>query len=296
MKQDLFSRVANQLRGRAEVEVYAWMPMLSLDLPEALASENLYVREYSKGETSITSSWYKRLSPFSLQVQELLAKLYEDLAISTHIDGIVFQDDGYLNEDEDFHPEAIEHYNKITGKSELIAPNKLSVDQTKAWTEAKIQKLNELATHLIDTVQRYRPEIQSARTLYAPVILDTSSEKKFGQSYQKSLELYDYVVIMAYPYLEEVQHPTQWFKELVMLAKRHPLGIQKTVFKIQTYDWSREKWVKSRKLNKWFKILISSGAKHIAYYPDDYHRNNPSAEIIRDMISVEDFPFKRDWK
>jgi len=296
MKQDLFSRVAYQLRGRTEVEVYAWMPMLSLDLPEEMANDDLYVREYSNGETQVTSSWYKRLSPFSLQAQELLAKLYEDLAISTHIDGIVFQDDGYLNEKEDFHPAAVEHYNKITGKSEIIAPDKLSMDQTEAWTEVKIQKLNELAEKLKNVVKRYRPDIHTARTLYAPVILDRFAKKRFSQSYQKSLELYDHVVIMAYPYLEEVKHPIEWFEELVALAKRQPFGVEKTVFKVQTYDWSKKKWVKSRKLNKWFKALISSGAKHIAYYPDDYVLNNPKERVIREMMSVEDFPFKRDWK
>jgi len=296
MKQDLFSRVVYQLQGRTEVEVYAWMPMLSLDLPKESAKDELYVREYSDGKTQVTSSWYKRLSPFSMQVQKLLTKLYEDLAINAHINGIVFQDDGYLNEDEDFHPAAVEHYNKITGKNEIIAPDEMSVDQARAWTALKVQKLDELAEHLMKVVQRYRPEIKSARTLYAPVVLDVSAEKRFGQSYQKSLELYDYAVIMAYPYLEEVKHPTEWFEKLVALAKRQPSGIEKTVFKVQTYDWEKKKWVKSQKLNEWFTALVSSGAKHIAYYPDDYHLNNPRANIIRDMISVEDFPFKRDWK
>ena len=142
----------------------------------------------------------------------------------------------------------------------------------------------------------YRPEIKSARTLYAPVVLNVSAEKQFSQSYQKSLDLFDHVVIMAYPYVEEVKQPMEWFEELVALAKSQPLGIEKTVFKVQTYDWEKKKWVKSQKLNKWFTALVSSGARHIAYYPDDYHRNNPRANIIRDMISVEDFPFKRDWK
>lgn len=296
MKQDLFSRVVYQLKGKAEMEVYAWMPMLSLDLPEELSDDNLHVREYSGGEVKISSAWYRRLSPFSLQVRELLTRLYEDLAVNTPIDGIIFQDDGYLNEDEDFHPAAVEQYNKITGKSEIIAPHQLSMEQREAWTELKTRKLNELAEHLMGVVKRYRPEAKSARTLYAPVVLDPSSIKRFGQSYQKSLELYDYAVVMAYPYLEEVKHPTEWFKELVAAAKRQPQGIEKTVFKVQAYDWSRKKWVKSRTLNKWFKALIASGAEHVAYYPDDYVLDNPRANVIREMMSVEDFPFKRDWK
>jgi len=270
--------------------------MLSLDLPDETASDDLYVREYTDGETPVTSSWYKRLSPFSLKVKELLVKLYEDLAINTQIDGIVFQDDGYLNEDEDFHPAAVEYYNKITGKSEIIAPYELNLDQTEAWTEVKIQKLNELVEDLTNIVKRYRPEIHTARTLYAPVIIDRSAKKRFGQSYQESLKLYDYVVIMAYPFLEEVKQPTEWLQNLVAVTKRHPLGIEKTVFKVQAFDWSKSKWVKSRKLNKWFKALISSGAKHIAYYPDDYVLNHPKKRVIREMMSVENFPFKRDWK
>ena len=296
VKQDLFSRVAHQLKTRTEVEVYAWMPMLSFDLPESLANDKFYVREYSDGEIRLNSAQYNRLSPFSLQAREIITKIYEDLAIHANIDGIIFQDDGYLSEEEDFHSEAINQYKKIIGKNEIIAPDQLNLEQREAWTELKIRKLNELSEHFFKTVTRYRPEIKSARTLYAPVVLDETAKERFAQDYQKSLTLYDYVVIMAYPYLEEVKYPEEWFEQLVAVVKEYPDGIEKTVFKIQTYNWKDKKWVSDKELSSWLKVLVSSGARHLAYYPDDYFKNYPDADIIREMMSVENFPFERDWK
>ena len=50
--------------------------------------------------------------------------------------------------------------------------------------------------------------------------------KRFGQSYQKSIELFDYVVIMAYPYQENSQKSKgEWFAKLVVnLAKAQSEG------------------------------------------------------------------------
>ena len=296
VKQDLFSRVAHQLKSRTEVEVYAWMPMLSIELPGEASNDGLYVREYSDGKSKATTSWYnKRLSPFSPKTKEVLTQLYEDLAVHANIDGIVFQDDGYLSEEEDFHPDAVEEYRAVID-DEFSAPDFAVIRKKKVWAESKIEKLNDLSVGLIETVARYRPEVKSARTLYAPVVFDPSASEQFAQSYARSLELYDHVVIMAYPLMEEARNPRKWLAELVAVVKTHPDGIEKTVFKIQAFDWKKEKWIKSKVLDRWLKTLVSSGARHVAYYPDDYVLDNPDAGIIREMMSVEDFPFERDWK
>lgn len=296
VKQDLFNRVVHQLKSRTEVEVYAWMPMLSLDLPQELADDDLYVREYCDGTSTISTSWYKRLSPFSPKAKVILTKLYEDLAVHANIDGIIFQDDGYLNNKEDFHAMAEEEYKRITGRDDLVAPYMLSRDESEAWTQLKVDKLNELSMHLMETAARYRPEVKSARTLYVPVVMSKSAVEQFAQDYQKSLEIYDHVVLMAYPYHEEVKRPKKWLKELVTVVQMQPDGIVKTVFKVQTYDWAKKKWIKTKVLDDWLEVLVASGARHLAYYPDDYVKNNPDQSIIKTMMSVEDFPFVRDWK
>jgi len=101
---------------------------------------------------------------------------------------------------------------------------------------------------------------------------------------------------MAYPYHEDVKNPTKWFQELVAVVQGYPQGIEKTVFKIQTFDWKSEKPIKSEKLEEWLETLVAAGARHVAYYPDDYVLDHPKKDVIRTMISAEDFPFERDWK
>jgi len=165
-----------------------------------------------------------------------------------------------------------------------------------SWIQFKIDKLNELTRGLMAVVKKHRPETKYARTLYAPVLISDDNEEWLSQSYEDSLKIYDYVVIMAYPYMEEVQKHRQWLKMLVEKVKKHERGIEKTVFKVQSYDWNKNQWVNSSELDGWLRALVAQGAHHIGYYPDDFLMNIPDADKLRMMMSKEDFPYKRDWK
>lgn len=112
MRADLFNRVVNQLFIRG-IEVYAWMPMLSIVLPDQKENDELRVRELKDGKIILSTAGYKRLSPFNPQAREKLIMLYEDMAASARISGVVFNDDGYLDELEDFSPSAYQEYRKI---------------------------------------------------------------------------------------------------------------------------------------------------------------------------------------
>jgi len=291
MKADFFNRVTDRLSVRG-IRVYAWMPMLSITLPDEEENEDLRVRKSHNGKIEPSSSWYKRLSPFSPETHEKLAMLYEDMAINARINGVVFNDDGYLNQYEDFHPMAYEEYQQISG-GENIPYEKLSPELKRKWTSVKTRTLIELTEELKKAVLRHRPESVFVRTLYAPVLTHPESEEWFAQNYAESLDNYDYVVIMAYPRMEKARNPAGWLKELVKEAGKYRGGIQKTVFKVQTYDWNEKKWIKTKTVNKWLRILVAAGAMHIAYYPDNCIGNKPDERIIREMMSVEDFPFKR---
>ena len=291
VRADIFSRVVNQLFIR-EIGVYAWMPMLSIVLPDEKETENLRVREFRDGEKRLATSWYERLSPFSPEARRKLAMLYEDMAVNARIAGIVFQDDGYLNDFEDFHPDAVKEYIKISG-DENIAFQDLSQIQQAAWTKLKTKTLIELTDSLKNAVQRHRPYAKFTRTLYPPVLLEPYSEEWFAQNYAQSLEAYDYVMIMSYPLLEKVDNAEKWLEELVKEAQKYPGGLQKTIFKVQTYDWEKDRWIKTETVDKWLRILVSSGARHVGYYPDNFIENKPEELIIKLMMSIEDFPFKR---
>ncbi|MFH1282654.1 MAG: poly-beta-1,6-N-acetyl-D-glucosamine N-deacetylase PgaB [bacterium] len=291
VKSDFFNRVVNQLSIR-EISVYAWMPMLSIVLPDN-ASTPLRVMEHKNGTTQISTSWYQRLSPFSPEAGKKLVMLYEDLAATTGISGVVFQDDGYLNDFEDFHPDALDDYHSICGK-QFVPYQELTPDQKLLWTEHKTRVLIELTDQLKNAVLRFRPYSQFVRTLYAPVLSKPESEEWFAQNYADSLKAYDYVMIMAYPYMEGVRSPKKWLEKLITLAKTYPEGIQKTIFKIQAYDWKQKRWIDSQELHKWLRTLVAAGASHVGYYPDNYIDNKPDMNTIRLMISTEDFPFKRE--
>jgi len=290
MRADLFNRVVNQLAIR-EISVYAWMPMLSIALPNEEKNDSLRVREFRDGEKRFSTSWYKRLSPFSQGACQKLVMLYEDMALNARIKGVVFQDDGYLNDYEDFHPDALDEYIEISGDAN-IPYQELSQEEKHSWTRAKTDKLIELSTKLKEAVLRYRPEAEFIRTLYAPVIAEPESEEWLAQNYEKSLKAYDYVMVMAYPKMEKIRRPKKWLKGLVREAKKYPEGLDKTIFKVQTYDWNRKCWIDSTIVNSWLKILAASGAKHIGYYPDNYIENRPDKKRVRVMISAADFPFK----
>lgn len=300
MRSDLFSRTVHQLRTRAMVEVYAWMPMLSFILPDGQETDSLRVRSYNDGQIRLSQEPYQRLSPFRPEVRGKLSQLYSDMAKNALIDGVMFQDDGYLDDLEDFHPEAQKEYLKISG-GKMKDPAALAPAEKELWTRVKTEQLMKLTEQLKQAVRIYRPEAKFARNLYAEVLLTPEAEKRWAQNYSLALKRYDFVVIMAYPYLEEVKgSKTKWLEQLVRAATRYPNGLKKTVFKIQTYDWRARRSLDSRVLNEWLETLVAAGACHLGYYPDDYTVDQPHANTIRRMMSTEDFPFTRkfteqDW-
>ncbi len=291
-KTDLFNHVATQLRRRG-IKVYAWMPMLSIVLPDEAVTDRLRVRELRAGRIGKSTSFYQRLSPFSSEAREKLSTLYEDLAIHAEIDGIVFQDDGYLNDFEDFHPEAQSKYLKIS-EGKLISFSELSAQQKQRWVELKTDTLIDLTEQIKRAVRRYQPLVVFARTLYASVLTAPKSEEWYAQNFGKSLQHYDRVVLMSYPRMEGVSDVDQWLRSLVRSAKSFPDGLNRTVFKVQSYDWKQKRWIKSQEIKRWLEILVAEGALHIGYYPDNMYIDEPKQEIIREIISTKNFPEKND--
>jgi biofilm PGA synthesis lipoprotein PgaB len=291
VKADIFSRIARSIFIRG-IMVYAWMPAMTYVLPDENENDKLRVCELRNGKIQPSTSWYKRLSPFNEEACRKIEMIFEDLAVHCDFDGVIFQDDAYMNDYEDFSPDALSEYVKISGDGK-IPFDRLSGGQKDKWTDVKTEKIMALTDRIKKKVLYYRPETRFARTLYAPVLLKPESEEWFCQNYGKTLKRYDYAVIMAYPKMEDVFWETSWLKSLVEKASEYPDGLNKTVFKTQAFDWKRKQWIDSGAVNKWLRILAAAGAHHIGYYPDDYEKDNPEMKIITDMISSRDFGFDR---
>ena len=84
---DFLSHAVNRIRSR-EMKVFVWMPALAYELPETALNEELKVREWKGDRPGVTSSWYRRLSPFDPRSLEATRKIFADLAARVQFDGI----------------------------------------------------------------------------------------------------------------------------------------------------------------------------------------------------------------
>jgi biofilm PGA synthesis lipoprotein PgaB len=290
VKADIFSHAVHQMMIR-DMIVYAWMPTLSIVLPDKKLNENLRVSELNEGNVRPSRSWYKRLTPFSPTVRDLVRIMYEDLAAHSQIHGILFQDDAYLTDTEDYHPLAVSTY-KAAFEEDMM-PDNLQRDPERAmnWARLKTETLINFTKEIMEGVRKYRPKAKFARNLYAPVLTNPESEIWFAQNYELFLQEYDQVVIMAYPQMEEIKRPLVWLRELVNKAKKYPEWSKKTVFKVQAYNWSRNNWIEDSVLLKEIRDILATGGRHIAYYPDNFLLDKPMAKKIRREMSTCIYPF-----
>lgn len=81
VRADLFGRVAWQLKTRAEVQVYAWLPVARLELADERAHRWLAAADYGEGF---------RLDVRYQEVRGLVAALYDDLGRRSRVDGLLF--------------------------------------------------------------------------------------------------------------------------------------------------------------------------------------------------------------
>lgn len=290
VRADFFSHAVHQMAIR-KMMVYAWMPTLSIELPDTELNEKLKVHEIKDGEVIPSASWYRRLTPFSEDTAELVKKLYEDLASHSQIYGILFQDDAYLTDYEDFHPRAVSKYAEHFGKDKITAALDEDAGLAKDWARYKTEALIDFTNILKQGVRKYRPVSLFARNLYGTVLENPEAESWFAQDYGLFLKNYDQVVVMAYPQIEEVISPSEWLKNLVRRAKAVPQGLEKTIFKIQAYDWRKEEWIDDGILLEELRDVLSQGGRHLAYYPDNYREDMPALNKIKLEMSTRSYPF-----
>jgi len=290
MRADLFNRVAWQLRNRAQVEVYAWMPVLAIDLDAKLP--RVLKMDAQTGAAAVDKKQYLRLSPFDARVRQQVGELYEDLAGYATFDGILFHDDALLGDYEDASPAALDVYRQAGfGQIASIHGN---IRQMQAWTRFKSRYLIRFTQELADKVRAVRgPQIKTARNIYARPILEPNSEAWFAQNLDDFLSAYDWVAPMAMPRMENIHNKEEnaWLDRLVDNVAKRPGALDKTVFELQARDWRNQSSIDSRVLASWMQRLQLRGARNFGYYPDDFSSNHPELKVIRSVISSAWYPF-----
>jgi biofilm PGA synthesis lipoprotein PgaB len=285
VRSDLFNRVSWQIKSRTQVKrVYAWMPMIAWELPPKNPAANDKVVTLQVDQKHLNMG-YPRLSPFSPNVRKVIRELYEDLAKSSSIDGILFHDDVTLSDYEDDSQMAHEQYKKWGLKASVEAIRSDHAEYLR-WTKLKTEYLDDFALELAQVARDYRPGVSTARNLYAQVALKENAQEWYAQSLADSIKKYDYTAIMAMPYMEQANDAGDFYKQLFNNVKKLECGLDRTVFELQTVDWRKNSEpISSQELSLTIQYLYDLGANHIAYYPDDLFQNNPDDLLMRRIFS-----------
>lgn len=279
VRADLFNRVAWQLRTRAGVKVYAWMPVLAFRMAGTRVA-------HAPGG----AAGYDRLSPFDPDNRRRIAEIYEDLGKSADFWGLLFHDDATLSDYEDASAPALAAY-QSWGLPGDVAAIRASPALLRRWTEAKTRFLTDFTRDLAATVRYFRPRLRTARNMYAAPVMDKAAEAWFAQSLPDMLAAYDHVALMAMPHMEEATEPEPWLKKLVARVASAPGALDKVIFEMQARDWRNGRPVPGRVLAQWMMLVGAAGGKNWGYYPDDFITGRPALDEIRGAISLQSFPY-----
>jgi biofilm PGA synthesis lipoprotein PgaB len=283
VKADLFGRVSWQLKTRVGVRVFAWMPLLAFDPgPEKLRDLDLVTSlDGSKG------IGYLRLSPFSERSRDFIKGIYTDLGRYANFEGILIHDDATLSDKEDASPAALNYYAKNWGLPPNINDIKQNPELNEKWVKAKTQALTQFALDMRDAAQTYRKPISLARNYYAEVALNPNSEEWFAQSIANGLDHFDWVALMAMPYMEKAANPTEWLNNLVEKTQIYPKASKKLVYEFQAKDWNTGKTIPTKELIGWMRSMRIKGIFNYGYYPDDQFTNHPNIKLLKEELSTK---------
>jgi len=289
---DIFSHTVHQITNR-KIEVFAWMPTLAVTFPDAEFNHQNRVLERKNGKLREASSWYHRLSPFSVAARQRMSDLYEDLASHAQIDGVLFQDDAYLNDFEDYYPAALKAYRKQFGEKFQPVSDDKDHEAALRWAHSKSAAITDFIESLKAATRVYRPGAHFARNLYATILTEPESEAWFAQNFSDYLKHYDEIVVMAYPEMEEQTDARQWLEHLVEVVRAYPGAMAKTVFKLQTYDWKAHRWIASEETLERMQTILAAGGIHLAYYPDNVFKDKPKEQLVRLEMSMNNIPAEK---
>ncbi|SFK71989.1 biofilm PGA synthesis lipoprotein PgaB [Lysobacter sp. cf310] len=259
MRADLFNRVAWQLKSRAGVVVYAWLPVLGYELPDPAQRAALAIPGARADEVY-------RLDYTQPEVRRLVAGIYADLAAGSYLEGLLFHDDAYLRDTE------------LQGRAATES-------------QARTQELIDFTLELKRAAERWRPKLKTVRNLYARPVLEPQSEAWFAQRLDTFNRAYDYTALMAMPWMEGSRQPERWLDRLVAATRAHDPQLTQTLFELQTVDWRNRRPIPAEQLKAQVRRLLAQGVRHIGWYPDDFVADIPNTAAAREALSARSFPY-----
>jgi len=246
-----------------------------------------------QASSSEDDNTYRRLSPFHPQARQIILDIYEDLARYADFEGLLFHDDAYLTDFEDANPAALAWYREKWQMTGDLAALRGDPNLENRWARAKTRALAIWTDALAERVKTWRPTIKTARNLFAKTILDPTSEAWYAQTLDETLAHNDYAVLLAIPNLEQARDEGSWLRTLVERVKSHPGALAKTIFELQAVDWQhKNRAIPSATLADQMLLLQRRGAVNFGYYPDNFIANQPDANELHRVMSLQTYPYR----
>ncbi|WP_164844457.1 poly-beta-1,6-N-acetyl-D-glucosamine N-deacetylase PgaB [Azoarcus sp. DN11] len=282
VKADLFGRASWQIATRTGARVFAWLPLTAFVPPgDAWQAHMVRAADGSRGVG------YARLSPFSDKAREFVAEIYEDLGRYAYFSGLLIHDDATLSDMEDASPFALDYYAARLGLPRDVAAIRANPAQMARWTQAKTEHLSWFAGELRNRVEKFRQPLQLARNYFAAPLMDPDAEARFAQSLPDAVRRFDWIAVMAMPYMEKAEHPQAWLDELVGAVRKVDGAERKVVFELQAKKWSPDEALPSAEIAGWMRRLRAAGIRSFGYYPDDPFANRPDIDVLRKELSLQ---------
>lgn len=285
VRSDLFTHAAWQLGNRAGARVFAWLPVSAFQFADIGAD----ARVAAAGRDNAQDP--PRLSIFRDDVRAAVRDVYDDLGRHAYVDGILFHDDAFLRADEDVSPAAVAWY-RANGLP-AFDPQHLpaTAEERALWTALKSQALVDFTAELASALRAHRPELRTARNLFARAASEAGAEADFAQSLQRFSTAYDHIALMAMPRLEQAPDEQAFLSSLVAAVRASGVDSSRVVFELQARDWRDSRQVPVDQLAGQMDDLLAHDMKSYGYYPDDFLHNQPPLEGIRPVMSLADFPW-----
>lgn len=288
VKKDLLKEVVEKAH-KENIQVFAWMT--TLDCPWVLVDHpewGVVAYDWETHKYVTNASWWLRISPFNEQHREYLKKLYTDLA-QYDIEGIVFQDDLYLTDNEDFSTYAAEAYKKEFGKDLSIFNMFDEYDaltyEGEQWVDWKCTTLMDMCKEIMDAVHEVNPDCKFLIDMFYEGVYNPENCRRW---YALDAELaiqsgFDYVYVMSYHYFMAgdlnltVEEAIDLLEELTKTGI-DLVGAEKLIMKVQVYNWFTDEPVQPWEIERAYTVLMRAGCRHIAYTP---HHDEVPFELIR---------------
>ena len=249
VRADIWSMVAHKFR-HAGIRVWIRAPVMNLSWEWERHPEWRIPFRRKRGGAG-PDPWYFRLSPDIPEARRAAVDLYADIAVYLPVDGVLFDDDAYMLEEE-----------------------QLLRDRT-ASPAGKSDAIHALVREAQAAVLAWRPRCEFGRNLYAPAAEADGVHPKFSQDLSRYLSEYDLTVVMAYARMEGHRDDSAiWARKLAARgyrkakgALRQEGGIVPVMLKFQAYDWEEEEWIPPGETSEGIRAAMEENIFHVGVYP-----------------------------